>query len=194
LGCALAVAAGVAAKVPKYGVGDWRAQLTAPDRARLRSWRDSWLKALANARTLGAANQIASERPLLDPDAAIGFAAPPSGAYRCRTLKVGSQGQAGPGFVAYPWMDCQIDGDHLAKRTNGSQRAVGDLHRDEAGRLIFVGAMALGDEKAAFAYGRDSERNMVGIVEQIAPLRWRLVVPQPRWESLLDVTEIVPVS
>ena len=194
MGCTLLVATGAAAKVPKYRVGDWRAQLSAQDRSRLRSWRDSWLKALADARTRGAASKIAGERPLLDPDAATGSAAPPSGAYRCRSIKVGSQTQAGPGFVAYPWMDCRIDGDRFAKQTNESQRAIGDLHRDEAGRLIFVGAMALGDEKGAFTYGRDSERDMVGIVEQIGPLRWRLVVPQPRWESLLDVTEIVPAG
>src|SRR6478735_7847299 len=98
LGFGLAVAPGVVAKVPKARVGDWRAQLSAQDRSRLRSWRDSWLKALADARQRGAASLIAGERPLLDPDAAIGFAAPPSGVYRCRTLKVGSQGQAGSGF------------------------------------------------------------------------------------------------
>jgi hypothetical protein len=193
LGCALAVAAGVVAKVPKNKVGDWRAQLSGPDRSRLRTWRESWLKALTNARQYGAASQIANERPLLDPDAAIGSASPPSGAYKCRTIKVGSQGQTGSGFVAYPWMDCRIDGDRFTKLT-GTQRAIGDLHRDEAGRLVFVGAMALGDEQGAFAYGRDDERDMVGIVEQLGPRRWRLVVPQPRWESLLDVTEIVPAN
>jgi len=194
-GCIVAVVAAASARGKKDNerVGDWRAQLSAPDRARLRNWRDDWLKAVANARQRGAASRIADEGPLLDPDSAIGFEAPPPGTYRCRTIKVGSQAQTGPGFVAYPAVPCRFDPDRFVELA-GVQRPIGVLHRDEAKRLIFVGAMALGDEKGAFAYGRDSERDMVGIIEQLGPRRWRLVVPQPRWESLLDVTEIVPAD
>jgi len=194
-GCALAVACSAAAKGGRNRekVGDWRALLSSQDRARLRNWRESWIKAVADARQHGAAGQIAGEGALLDPDAANGSDAPPPGAYRCRTVKVGSLGPNGIPFVANPWLSCRIDGGHFAT-LSGSQRPIGDLHRDDAGRLVFVGAIALGDEQGAFAYGRDDERDMVGIVEQIGPRRWRMVIPQPRWESQLDVTEIVPAG
>jgi hypothetical protein len=43
-------------------------------------------------------------------------------------------------------------------------------------------------------YGRDANRDMAGIVQRIGPRRWRLVLPYPHFESLLDVVELVPVD
>jgi hypothetical protein len=33
-----------------------------------------------------------------------------------------------------------------------------------------------------------------GVVERVGPARWRLVLPWPRWESNLDVMELVPAT
>jgi hypothetical protein len=41
-------------------------------------------------------------------------------------------------------------------------------------------------------YGRDAERDMVGILERVGTARWRIAFPYPRWESLIDVIELVP--
>jgi len=52
----------------------------------------------------------------------------------------------------------------------------------------------LGDESRALRYGRDRERNLIGLVERIGPQRWRIAFPRPAFESLLDVIELVPRS
>ena len=77
-------------------------------------------------------------------------------------------------------------------KLDGSQRPVGDIFPDEGGRMIFLGSMMLGDETRPLPYGRDGERDMVGIVERIAPQRWRIAFPYPRWESQVDVMELLP--
>ena len=40
---------------------------------------------------------------------------------------------------------------------------------------------------------RDKKRDMAGYVERIGPVRWRLVMPAPHFESLLDVIELTPL-
>ena len=50
----------------------------------------------------------------------------------------------------------------------------------------------LGDESRADAYGVDPMRDVAGYVERIGANRWRLVLPDPAFESLLDVIELVP--
>ena len=39
---------------------------------------------------------------------------------------------------------------------------------------------------------QDATRDVAGVVERIGPQRWRLVLPYPRFESLIDVVELVP--
>jgi hypothetical protein len=46
-------------------------------------------------------------------------------------------------------------------------------------RMIFLGTLQLGDERACLRYGHDRERDMIGLVERIARRRWRLVFPYP---------------
>jgi hypothetical protein len=43
-------------------------------------------------------------------------------------------------------------------------------------------------------YGADPERDLAGYVERIGPNRWRLILPYPRFESMIDVLELVPAS
>ncbi|WP_374577078.1 DUF4893 domain-containing protein [Phenylobacterium sp. J367] len=49
--------------------------------------------------------------------------------------------------------------------------------------------MAWGTEGRA-AYGRDPERDQVGVVERIGERTWRLVLPFPKQESTLDLIEL----
>jgi len=79
-------------------------------------------------------------------------------------------------------------------KVDGSQRPVGIIYPDDDRRMIFLGAMMLGDESRPLPYGRDTERDMVGIVERVAPQRWRIAFPYPQWESTIDVFELVPKS
>ena len=97
--------------------------------------------------------------------------APPPGDYRCRTIKLGAQS-------ARPARLCRLSaasaagsrtrGDrlHFTKLT-GSQRPIGILFPDNRRRMIFLGTLQLGDEARAYRYGRDRERDMIGLVERV---------------------------
>jgi hypothetical protein len=50
----------------------------------------------------------------------------------------------------------------------------------------------LGDERRALQYGQDEQRDVAAYVERIGPSRWRLLMPQPHFESRFDVMELVP--
>lgn len=171
---------------------NWRATITDQDRKRLHDWRTAWQAALAKARGK-AASQIDAEGPLLKPDAAIDGPQPPDGDYACRVIKLGARDPGGQDFAIYPGFHCRI-ADGRFKKLDGAQRPSGRLYPYDSARLLFLGTMALSDEQGSLHYGRDNDRNMVGVMERIAPRRWRLVLPTPRWESLLDVIELTPVD
>lgn len=173
---------------------DWRNVATTADRDRLRRWRDAWMQALPAARK-GNAAEIGEQGALFDPDRALPGAMPPPGAYRCRVFKLGAAGPAMLDYVAYPFFDCRVDaeGDVLSLyKQTGSQRPVGLLFADGDARAVFLGTLVLGDERAPLEYGQDADRDMAGFIERVGDRRWRLVLPWPRFESKLDVVELVP--
>jgi hypothetical protein len=176
----------------------WNQVATEDDRRRIREWRTAFVAALEEARGSGFGAQIAREGALLEPDAALPGARLPAGEYRCRTIKLGSQGEGGLDFVDYPFFRCHVapgpDGLlHFTKLT-GSQRPIGRVWDEHDRRQIFLGTMQLGDETRTISYGRDRERNEAGIVERIGERRWRILFPYPHFESTLDVIELVPAS
>ncbi|WP_231639306.1 DUF4893 domain-containing protein [Sphingomonas profundi] len=173
----------------------WRTIATAADRDRLRTWRDAWTRALAKVTSPADRAAVAAEGRLLQPDAAEMEPVPPPGDYRCRTIKLGASGTGGMDYIAYPAFTCRIarEADVLSlTKLDGSQRPVGLLFPDDGGRMIFLGTMMLGDETRALDYGRDPVRDVAGLLERLGPRRWRLVMPFPRWESTVDVMELVP--
>ena len=180
---------------------NWRAVVTASDRARLRDWRPAFVGALAAARASGHGAEIAAEGALLEPDSALAEATMPDGDYRCRILKLGDKSQGMPAFISYPAFLCRVDtrsgpsGErrHFTKLT-GSQRAMGVIFTDSAMRDILLGTLVLGDEQRALQYGVDETRDVAGIIERIGPARWRMVLPEPHFESQLDVMELVPAQ
>jgi hypothetical protein len=191
----LALAAAAPEVVPAApGVG-WQSVVTADDRRRLRNWRDAWMEALPKARAGGGGEEIGRDGALFEPDTALAQVAPPPGDYSCRTIKLGA---AGPGlldYVAYPAFRCRIRmrGSRLEfTKLTGSQRPVGTIFPENSRRMVFVGTLVLGDESRALRYGRDRERNLVGVLERIGERRWRIAFPYPHHESLLDVIELVP--
>ena len=173
---------------------EWRRIVTDADRERLRVWRKTWDEALAKA---GAADpkSIAALPMLFDPDRALANPAPPPGNYRCQVYKLGGAGTAMQDFTAYPSADCRIEdeGEVLSlHKLTGSQRPTGLLFPDSPTRLVFLGTLVLGDETRAMQYRQDEPRDVAGYVERIGPARWRLVMPQPHFESRLDVMELIP--
>ena len=187
---------GSAAATP--AVANWRNVATSSDRERLRDWRDAWTEGLAAARS-GNAAEIAAEGVLFDPDAALTGPSPPPGDYRCRTLKIGAKSEGLLDYVAYPAFKCRIEpagpeGTMGFTKLTGSQRPVGRLFPDNTRRMIFLGTIQLGDERGIMRYGRDTDRDMIALLERIGDRRWRLVFPRPHFESVVDVIELVPSS
>jgi len=176
---------------------DWRRVATLADRDRLRKWRSAWLDALTRARASGAGDAISAQGALLLPDVRLGDPLPPPGSYRCRVFKLGGKAAGMRDFTAYPPFACRIERDGAVLRfekITGSQRPVGRIFPDPAGRPVFLGTLMLGDETRPIAYGRDGGRDMAGFVDRVGERRWRLILPLPAFESLLDVIELVPAS
>jgi hypothetical protein len=176
---------------------DWRKTATASDQDRLRDWRSAFIKALDKARLAGNSESIAREGRLLEPDAALEAAAPPAGQYRCRVIKLGAQNPRMADYVVYPVYNCSISDEGGVMgfaKAQGIQRPIGLFFPGDSRRMIFLGTMMLGDETRAMEYGRDSTRDMAGAFERIGEKRWRLILPKPRFESMMDVIEIVPIS
>lgn len=180
-------------RAPTTTSTDWRRVATDADRGRLRGWREAWTAAMSSAKTHGDMPAIMAQGRLFDADRAMTRPVPPAGDYRCRVFKLGATRP----YAAYPAFDCRIDeeGDVASfHKTGGSQRPVGLIFTGAAARAVFLGTMMFGDETRPIDYGRDAARDMAGFVDRIGERRWRIVLPYPRFESMLDVIEIVPVS
>ena len=176
---------------------DWRAVVTASDRQRLRDWRTAFTKALEQARKAGHSSEIVNEGALLEPDAGLGPAPIPNGRYKCRVIKVGAKSEGLLDYIAYPAFDCRIEQQGALQsftKLTGSQRHVGLIFADSPLRQVFLGTLVLGDEARAMEYGRDPDRNLAGWIARIDDNRWRLILPYPRYESTIDVVELVPAS
>jgi len=172
---------------------DWRRVATEDDHERLRKWRNAFVEGLAAARKAGHGAEIAKEGVLLEPDAALGGPIP-DGNYRCRLIKLGAKAEGMLDYVAYPAFRCRVDTGkrrHFAKIT-GSQRPLGILFPDSQLREVFLGTLVLGDEQNALQYGVDETRDVAGFVERIGERRYRLIMPQPHFESRMDVMELLP--
>lgn len=181
---------------PAPAAPDWRTLATPYDRQRLRDWRKAWMAALPQARAADAAG-VAAQGALLKPDLSLDGATPPAGDYRCRVVKLGAKANGMSGYTAYPAFACRVgsaDGVATLEKLTGSQRPVGRILPNPGNRAVFLGTLVLGDERGAMRYGIDQGRDMAGWVERIGPERWRVVLPYPRFESLLDVVELVPAD
>ena len=176
---------------------DWRRVVTAADRSRLRAWRQAWIDALAKVRAGNEGAAISADAALFDPDRALPGPVPPAGAYLCRVYKLGANGTAMRNVTVYPAVECNVDeeGDVSSfYKVSGRQRPVGLIFRETQARAVFLGTLVLGDETKPLDYGQDQARDLAGYIERIGPQRWRLALPYPRFESLLDVVEIIPAT
>lgn len=175
----------------------WRQVITQDDLKRTSQWRTAFTTALAKSRAAGHGAEIDREGALLKPDAALGPTPIPNGRYKCRMIKIGAKSPGMLDYIAYPAFDCRIQQEHglqgFAKLT-GSQRQVGVIFPDSAQRQLFLGSLVLGDEERAMQYGRDADRDVAGWVERVGDNRWRIIMPYPRFESTMDVLELVPAS
>ena len=175
----------------------WKQVATDADEDRLSRLDAAWSSALADAAKT-AAGEIRREGALLQAGAALPRPAPTPGSYNCRLIKLGKAAPKSKAYESFKPFFCyvEVEGDLLTiVKQTGSQRPAGRLWEDDdSTRLIFLGSLALGSEDQPLAYGDDPKRDMAGVLQRIAPFRWRLVIPWPQSTSKLDVFELTPVA
>jgi hypothetical protein len=175
----------------------WLSVASEEDAERVRRLDGAWQAALAEARLAGFRKEVAAERELLRPSAALPMPAPTPGSYQCRLVRLGRYTRKTRAYERFKPFFCYVevaDGQLTVVKQTGSQRPAGRLWEDDAAtRMIFLGSVALGSEEQPLAYGENHGRDMAGVLERVAPFRWRLVIPWPRGQSKLDVFELTPV-
>lgn len=188
------VAAAVLAMVPAMAFAQsWQETATADDAKRLAQRDAAFAAALAEVRASEYAGELAKDPLLYDPNKRLDDPLPPEGRYRCATHKLGGQFLA---FIAYPDFVCTIHGSGAKRqfvKLTGSQRPVGYIYSDARRSGVFLGSLMLGDDAALVPYGQDKERDLVATVERIAKDRWRIVFPNPYYESTLDIIDLRPM-
>ena len=175
----------------------WKQVATDADEGRLARLPAAWSEALAEARRAAPAD-VRRESLLLNPNAGLARPSPTPGSYNCRLIKLGKATAKGKAYESFKPLFCYVEVEDdlltIVKQT-GSQRPAGRLWEDDdPDRLIFLGSLALGEEDQPRAYGDDPKRDMAGVLERIAPFKWRLVIPWPQSTSKLDVFELTPVA
>lgn len=178
-----------AAVAPPAPTG-WAAIATPADRARIEALPDRWTSALAAVPRSRAA-KLAAEGPLVVRDAALDLPALPPGFYRCRLVRIGGR----TGFATFPADFCYVAGDStklsFTKQT-GTNLPGGWLHADSDRRQIFLGTRRSPGEQSAPPYGRDPALDVSGVLERVAPLRWRLVMTGEGKNAPLELYELIP--
>jgi hypothetical protein len=173
---------------------EWQRLIVAEDADRLATFGSFWSAALAAAKPRFA-SALAREGALLDPARALAHPALPPGSYRCRVVKLGGEGRRVPAYRTFPATFCYVggesEGQSFTKQT-GTERPSGWLYPDDANRFVFLGAYGL-DEAKAPIYGAVPGQSALGVVERIAPFRWRLTLAPVDKSALLTIYEIVPV-
>jgi hypothetical protein len=176
----------------------WRHVATAADQDRLARLGLAWQEALDDARKTNAGD-VRKEGNLLRARASLARPDPTPGSYNCRLIKLGKATPKSKAFESFKPFFCYVeveeDGLLTIVKQTGSQRPAGRLFEDDdPNRLVFLGSLALGNEDQPLAYGDDPKRDMAGVLERIAPFKWRLVIPWPQSTSKLDVFELTPVD
>lgn len=181
---------------PKSDV--WKAVASAADEDRIDRLGLAWQAGLSEA-SPKFSSAIKESGDLLKPLARLPRPAPTPGSYNCRLVTLGSNDKKTPPYQKFNPFFCYVLADDQGQLTivkqTGSQRPAGALWEDDdPKRMIFLGSLALGDEKEPLAYGDDPTRDMAGVFERIAPFRWRLVIPWPRSGAKIEVFELTPVA
>lgn len=194
-GCAAGLkhpaAKGLVSATPVEPAG-WDAAITAPDRAGLAALPDLWAKARASVPAREKA-LLEREGPLVDPAAALDLPALPPGPYSCRLVRLGGR----TGIATFKPDLCTVDGSARSlslTKHSGSILPGGWLFADTDRRQIFLGTLRPARMKSAPAYSTNPAQDVVGVVERVAPFRWRLVLTRAGGGAALDIYELVPVT
>ena len=171
------------------------AQVRAADEARLDAFDATVGAALLEAFAGGARGDLDLLQEVLAGQPLSPLTTTLPGEWDCRTLKAGGL----TALTAYAPFACTITADgtgFVIEKTTGSQRLTGRIDLVD-GRMILTGTGYV-DGTGPIAYADFPPENasdgtlwpVVGIVEQPAPDRIRILMPQPVLESDLDILDL----
>lgn len=172
---------------PALADGEVHKLMTPADKAKLEKYGETRRDAIAEAQKGDPAavkefNAVLA-RPL------VPFSDKPlTGNWKCRTIKAG--GDFGV-LVIYGWFKCRVTDDGsglLLEKRSGSQRTKGRFYDDGAKRAIYLGSFFI-DGDPVLPYGSGPKTDQVGYAFRTGPNAWRIELPQPYYESKLDIIE-----
>ncbi len=172
---------------------DWRQTASAPDQDRISKIEEARAKAMGEA---AAGPDMGVIHGVIDPAAMPTSESALTGAWRCRTIKMGGITPS----VVYAWFNCRIAdrGGHLFfQKVTGSQRTQGWLYPNGDGTFVYLGASSVGPEKphtysgnGATAGAAATPDDQIGVLSAIGERRARIEMPYPLQESTFDVIEL----
>jgi len=176
---------------------EWAKQATQSDVVRIEQWRKSLEAGVKEAKRTGHGHEISKRAPLFAVSVGERDLALPDGRYHCSITKLGGKDGGGLPYIAYPKFRCMVTsvGKRLQfTKLTGSQMTSGWIYRTNRATGIYLGTSYYGYEDRAPKYGSDKKRDDAAIVERIGERRWRMIFPDPYYESVVDVMELTPIG
>jgi hypothetical protein len=171
--------------VPAVATAGWQDHANSFDQGRLARIGEARAKGMSEAGDVPAAQNALAAAPT---------GRPVTGAWRCRTIKLGGMARA----VVYSWFRCRVRayaGGLVFEKLNGSQRMAGRLYAD-GGSYVYLGASWVKGEaphrysgSGASVGARATPDDQIGRLVATAGGA-RLEMPYPLQESTFDVVEL----
>lgn len=175
----------------------WKKVATDADQDRIYNWVGALYSGVSVAKLAGEGEKVKQAKGLFEADATMEDSALPAGLYNCAITKLSGPDDRGLPFIAYPAFRCRVTQDdsrlHFTKLT-GSQRTTGWIYRASDRHSVYLGTSFYGYENKAVPYRETKERDQAAVVQRIGASRWRMVFPNPYYESVVDVMELTPVT
>jgi len=168
----------------------WRDTATPADAEWIDHLATEWGRAVASVPVRLRA-KLSAEGPLLKPDAALDAPVLTPGSYHCRLIRLGGR----RGVISYKPDFCYIansDRKWSFTKQTGENLPGGWLFEDGDKRLVFLGTRRPAHADVAPPYGEEPSRDVAGVIERVAPFRWRMVLPRPGTAGELDIYELTP--
>lgn len=167
---------------------EWRAIARPADQQRIDTIDARFQAALADLpRRLKPRSD--ADRQLLDPHAGRPLPMLTPGGYECSRIRLGGRAKLTRFKPDTCYVKIEASGRLSYTTQSGALMPGGYLYPDGDRRLILIATDRPTGARSAPAYGVNAARDLVGAVERLGPMRWRLTIPRA---DEVDVWELKP--